>query len=261
YQIGISNDAGNPTVYIGGERAMFYRVDDAATASPGDEVRLDNTVPAAVSQHFISSVTVHPNDASIVYVTFTTVSGQSRVWKATNADDIPTWTAIGGDLPSQLPVNWLAVHPDQPDSFLVAATDYGVYTTTNGGVNWEKETDIPNVPVFQLRMRAADRKLFIYTHGRGIYQADLPFLVNRDAPRVEGITAYPNPADVQLRLQSTAHDLKGASYRLFNTAGQVVGAGAIDMGTVPTARLEDGIYFLEVEGEFGKWRDRVMVLH
>src|SRR4030095_661462 len=69
YAVGISNDF-SPTIYIGGENAIFIRVDDTYNAVAGSEVGLTATVPSSVTDDFISNITVHPNDKSTCYVSF-----------------------------------------------------------------------------------------------------------------------------------------------------------------------------------------------
>jgi len=58
----------------------------------------------------------------------------------------------------------------------MVATDFGLYITEDGGTTWTKETKIPNVCIYNIKMRASDRKLFIFTHGRGVWVANvLPY--------------------------------------------------------------------------------------
>ena len=82
------------------------------------------------------------------------------------------WVDISGNLPTSLPVNWIEVDPDNSDNIMVA-TDYGLYVTGDGGRFWHKETQIPNVYISMVRLRASDRKLFVFTYGRGVWTAIL----------------------------------------------------------------------------------------
>ncbi|MCX7744386.1 MAG: T9SS type A sorting domain-containing protein [Flavobacteriales bacterium] len=171
YAIGISNEP-YPIVYVGG-RGKLRRLDNAYVSMPGDEVNLNSSIPTALNTSFMSNIIVSANDPSTLYVSFSSYVNQPRVWKVTNATTTPVWTSIHGDLPQGLPVNWIEVSP-YDENIMAAATDFGLYTTTDGGNHWVLEEDIPFVSIHQLRLRHSDNTLFIFTHGRGIWKANLP---------------------------------------------------------------------------------------
>lgn len=172
YAIGISNEA-SPTVYVGGKNKL-RRLNNAMYSQPGDEINISSSIPSTLSQSFMSNITVSPNDPSTFYVSFSSYISQPRVWKVTDAlSSSPQWQSIHGDMPEGLPVNWIEVSP-YDENIMAAATDFGLYTSINGGVNWTLETGIPSVAVHQIRLRHSDNTLFIYTHGRGIWVANLP---------------------------------------------------------------------------------------
>lgn len=173
YAAGFTEDA-DPIMYFGGSSARFYRMDNAKTGAVNSFVDLSASVPSTITNDYIGAIHVHPSDSSVVYVGFTPFNTTPRIWKVTGADgSSPTWTAINGDLPSKVPVNAIAADPNDPDNVLFAATDFGLYYTTNGGTNWIKETDIPNVSIHQMSIRKSDRTLYLYTHGRGVWYAEL----------------------------------------------------------------------------------------
>lgn len=172
YGVGVTK-AVNPTVYFGGSSAKIYRIDNAQTAAVGSEADLSATVPSAVTNHTISDIKPHPTDNSKVYVTFSTISSQPRVWRVDNANTAtPTWVAISGNLPASLPCNSMEVDPTNDQNIFVG-TDFGLYCSTDGGTNYAKETGVPNTSVFQVQLRASDNKLFVFTHGRGAWSANV----------------------------------------------------------------------------------------
>ncbi|MBL7891232.1 MAG: T9SS type A sorting domain-containing protein [Bacteroidia bacterium] len=254
YSIGISN-ALNPTVYIGGPQLKFYRVDNAATAVAGSEVNLRSSAPSNILSSFISNITVHPTNDSIVYVALSTNSVNPRLWKVTKArSGNPVWKNISGNLPVGFGVNWVEVDPLNPDLFFIAATDYGIYTTSNGGVIWTYESAIPNVPVPQIRLRQSDRKLFIFTHGRGAWIADLPslstgFAEQLIAKRTVGI--YPNPAREVLNIIKPGKFIA----KVFNAAGQLMLEKQVE-DQLNIAALPPGVYFLKAEQDAVIYNDR-----
>lgn len=252
FSIGISNDV-NPTVYSGGTGGSLYRIDNAQTALAGQEVNLTTTVPTSLAFNVLHCITVHPNDAGTIFVGTSSYGSTPRVYKATNANtNNPTWTPISGDLPSNLPVNWIEVHPQMPDSFFIAATDYGLYTTTDGGSHWEKETSIPNVMIPMIRVRESDNRLFIFTHGRGQWAADLPTIVSNEQPEPAdlSLTLYPNPVVDQVRIKGALNT--ATDYQVFNLNGQVLQTGTFAAGEnheLDAASLPAGTYYLRLNAE------------
>ncbi|MEM9022597.1 MAG: hypothetical protein AAGB22_02560, partial [Bacteroidota bacterium] len=170
FGVGVSKDP-DPTVFFGGSFANFYRIDNATSADAGDEVDLSGSVPGGITQHVISDIKPHPFDNTKVYVTFSTIASQGRVWRVDNVHtNNPTWVNISSNLPSQLPCNSMEVHPLN-DQVLYVGTDFGLYCSMNGGDSWSKESGIPNVAVYQVQLRESDNKLFLFTHGRGAWAA------------------------------------------------------------------------------------------
>lgn len=252
YCIGLSKST-NPIAYIGGESGLFYRIDNAAFTAAGNEVNLGSSVPSNIDSDFLVCAKVHPLDSSVVYVSSSTFSTEPRIWKVTNAtSSSPVWTSISGDLPANLPVNWVEVDPQEPDSHLIAATDYGLYVSTNGGQNWEKESDIPNVSIHMLRLRESDLKLHIYTHGRGIWTADLPLIVSNEGPKPsQELSLYPNPSSGIISLQGLE---KGISeVRLLDTQGKLILQQRVSPGQpqLDPQNLSQGLYLLEITSPGG----------
>jgi photosystem II stability/assembly factor-like uncharacterized protein len=252
YCIGISVEQ-NPVVYVGGQGPMLLRIDDARFATAGQEVDLSAQVPAVLAGSFISNIQVHPTDPGTLYFACSDVSPAPRVWRMYFANtESPIFNDLSGDLPPNLPVNWITTDPANPEQYLVAGTDYGIYTTTNGGENWVKETAFPNVPVFQCKVRPLDRKLFVWTHGRGLWVGDLlPALGIRNATQTTtlGLTVLGNPAtNHQVRFGLSTVPTAG-QVQVRNTRGQVVAVqllGTTPQQTVFLPGVANGVYFLEV---------------
>ena len=58
---------------------------------------------------------------------------------------------------------------------MFAGTDVGVYSSTDGGANWAPlGTGLPRVAVFDAEISNVHRVLRIATHGRGLYEIDIP---------------------------------------------------------------------------------------
>lgn len=194
----------SPTVYVGGSSGLLYRIDDAYNAMPGQEVNLSGKVPQSITNDFIRCIAVHPANNGTIYLALSNYSLEPRVWKVTQAKTTnPQFTAISGNLPAGLGVNYISVDPLRPDSFFIIATDYGIYVSDNGGANWYKISSFPNVITYECRIRPWDRSVFIFTHGRGMWTATLSeFDIGlSDTPQQPYATLWPNPASNQVFLK------------------------------------------------------------
>lgn len=174
-------------IAVSGSRALagtsngfIYRNDDAraatpATAWPGVQPR----------EGFVSSITHHPLDANVVYATFAGFGGQ-HVWKST--DGGVSWTPLDGAGDGQIPdipVHSLVVDPHRPDRLFIG-TDLGVMVSIDGGAHWMTEVDgMPKAVTEWLAIAATPegRSLYAFTHGRGVWRADLPAAPRRRAVR------------------------------------------------------------------------------
>jgi hypothetical protein len=247
YSVGIPNNEEPYRVYVGGDNLTLWRIDDLYSAEPDDEVNLRVNLPNGLTGGFISNIVVHPRRDDIIYLSLSNYSNQPRVWRIEDADtDKPLWVDISGDLPKQLPVNWMVVDPYRPDSFFIAGTDFGLYTTSNAGKTWVKEDRLPNVMVQNLRLRYSDRKLFIFTYGRGVFTADLkrmedPFL-SVNEPNPQELSVYPNPATDQLNIE-----IEGEfEYQVFDLKGKLVLQGK-SQKQIDVSELNTGTYLIEVK--------------
>jgi hypothetical protein len=260
--IGVSNQV-NPSVYIGGN-GCFYRFDSAATSNSAANFKdLRTSVPTAVNAFAWGTMSVHPSVNSTIYVGMTTTSPQPRAWRILNANtDAPKWENITGDLASTLPIYQIQPHPDKPDSLLFAATAFGFYTSSNNGKNWVKDTRIPNVPIFEMKLRASDRTLFLFTHGRGVW-----FIQLRDYMNGGGVTAteetekmsvkiYPNPASDVLNIET-----KGplSITQVFDLNGREILTEFNTPNTIKINDLTNGIYIIKLFDNQGRFTTRKFV--
>jgi len=247
YSVGIPNEAKPDKIYFGGDNLTLWRQDNVSNPVPGEEVYLKTNLPDGLSNGFISSITVHPKDDGIIYIGLSNYANKPRVWRIEEADtDEPKWVDISGDLPERLPANWIVVDPYRPDSFFIIATDFGLYTTSNAGTNWVKEDRIPNVSIHNLRLRYSDRKLFMFTHGRGVFTADLEYAENDSTistpePPITSIDVYPNPAINELRIPLD----EPFEYTIYDSKGATVSSGRAQ-SRIQVADLRKGTYTIQV---------------
>lgn len=251
--VGVENKA-NPTVYIGGAN-NFYRFDSAATHDPTvkDYIFLRGTVPTAVRTHAWGTISFHPSVASTLLIGLTTIAPDPRAWRINKANtDAPEWVSISGDLPANLPVYQVQAHPDKPDSVYFAATAFGLYCSVDGGKIWTKETRVPNVPIFEMKLRANDRSLFLFTHGRGMFYLTLKdYLtpIKEVKPQIV-LKIFPNPTTDFLNIESQT---PLSITQVFDLKGREIWTENRTPTRINISSLATGVYFVRVFDEHGRF--------
>jgi hypothetical protein len=251
--IGVENKA-NPTVYIGGAQ-NFYRFDSAATLDPNVTyyASLRTSVPTAVKPDAWGTISFHPSVPNTLLVGLTTMALNPRAWRINNANTAtPEWVNISGDLPSALSVYQIQAHPDKPDSVLFAATAFGLYCSLNGGKNWMKESRVPNVPIFEMKLRGKDRSMFLFTHGRGMYYLNLKDYLTPTSEILEktDIQIFPNPASNVLNITSKA---PLSMVQVFDLNGREIMTENKSVAQLNISALPTGVYFVRVFDANGRF--------
>jgi len=258
FAVGITNQL-NPSVYIGGTQSLFYRIKNVRLTKKGDEENLRIFVPKNLLSSWIGCITPNPVNHTELFVSYVNYSDEPRVWKVIKADsDTPEFVNISGNLPIGMPVNWIDVDPASADSVFFAGTDRGLFYTMDGGQTWFQEDAIPNVVVDMVRVRASDRRLFIYTHGRGAFTARItpygkaiPTYNAVGLKETENLTAlvYPNPANSSVHIRWDQRLGAVQEIRIYDGQGRLVLKQRHQNGTpLSIESLKTGIYYLQGEG-------------
>jgi hypothetical protein len=237
-------------VFYAGGRGLLRRIDDVAAHDSSERgVDLTANMPSQLRSGFIRDIEFDPVHDSILYVGFSTRSDASRVWKVTDIySDQPMWESIGDGLPRFLPVNDLQFITAKPYT-LVAGTDYGLYTYSEG--EWLREDQIPPVVIYQVKERDTS-EIYAFTHGRGIFKLDMkvdPRTSVKNESRPD-FSLYPNPvAAGQNFFWNT--DQSVTEVQLYDMKGRLVkrlmGSG-LNVGTAPVPK---GIYLVVLKQESG----------
>jgi hypothetical protein len=134
----------------------------------------------------VSRAVIHPRQQRTAFITFGGYNVQNghHIFKTTNldtSDGAPAveWTPSGFGIPD-VPVNSITFDERAPQN-MYAATDIGIYRTTDGGANWVPFSNgLPRVAVFDIAFQeqngtvTSERVLRIATHGRGIWEIAVP---------------------------------------------------------------------------------------
>ncbi len=119
---------------------------------------------------WITRVTIDPTNANIVYVTYSGYrDGNDTAHVVKTTDGGATWTNISGDLPAA-PVSDLVIAGNR----LVVASDVGVFVSEGDGVWFKLGSNLPTVPVIELRYHQGTNTITAATFGHGIQRVTLP---------------------------------------------------------------------------------------
>ena len=182
------NGKANPIIYWSVTDTL-YVMPGAKTAVAGNEFRVKLPVT-------VRTVRVDPTNDSIVYITSHGGTIGARVYRSSNLfKGAVQWTSLTGDLPDQVSVRCFEVNPLNKNQ-MVIGTNAGLYVSGNGGAHWDKESQFPNVNILHTSMRPSDKRLFVYTYGRGAWAASFPANTGvNNSPADVKLTVWPNPSN------------------------------------------------------------------
>jgi photosystem II stability/assembly factor-like uncharacterized protein len=140
-------------------------------------------ITAGLPERYVTSVHYSPSLANRIFVTHSGFRDNENIPHVHRSDDNGnTWHNISADLPP-VPVNDLFVAPGFSDQVLMAATDAGVYFTTNGGDQWNRlGGNMPYIPVFDFTHNPVKKELVAATFARGIWTFPLDSIFAQSAP-------------------------------------------------------------------------------
>ena len=160
-----SNDS---VIYVGYNDGKVFVTTNGGTSWTG------GPVPGSTGG-FVRGLAVDPGNPSIVYVSFAdfATSAGHHVFKSTNGGT--TWTDISTSLPN-IPFSSILIFSEDGEQDILVGSDVGIFGTENGGSSWARiGHGLPNVPIDQVFMNLSGTKIFVATHGRGMW-----VLVNPD---------------------------------------------------------------------------------
>jgi photosystem II stability/assembly factor-like uncharacterized protein len=251
----------DPSVYFDGHvgtTGHFYRINNAATLTP-PVTPVDLSLPGGTT-YYMGEISPYPvTPYTTLYIGFTNYgSTYPHAYEVTNASTTPTWINISGNLPPTLGVNQLQADPKNSNT-IFAATDYGLYYTTDGGTNWTKEPNVPNTIILEMQLRASDDKLFLFTYGRGVWYCSIAgahgiggsvqqasVAPTPTTPQLQ-FSLYPNPATEKLTVSPQQELSSSARTAIYSSDGRMISESAWNpTGEVNIGLLPSGAYFLQI---------------
>jgi uncharacterized protein (TIGR03437 family) len=216
------------TIYVGTSNGRI-----SVTRNAGADWRnASNGIPNRI----VTQIEVDPIDPLVAYAT---VSGFDTGHLFKTVDGGNNWGDISGNLPN-VPVMDVVVDPDVPDT-LYLATDVGVLVSGDGGFNWTTlGNGLPRVVTFSLALNRRTRVLRAATHGRSIWEVQLPSPGSSVRPFITSI----DPAQTATGGKDLTLTIKGSGFGsgvqvLFNgEARPVVSATSTELKvTIPASDL------------------------
>jgi photosystem II stability/assembly factor-like uncharacterized protein len=305
----VTNDVGNVNcmewsadgnhLFIGNTSGDVYRVSGFSTAydsASADITSATRTLEGPVLIYngslIITGIAAGPFDGNDVVITQGLYGGSQKVRRSSNAlSATPTFANIW-NVPSDLtgmPVYDAVIHAEDPD-IVVVGTEFGVFSTDNGGASWSYESEgLAKVPVFALKQQKwnwqnnpygpdyVENPYVIYagTHGRGIFRSTT--LLGVGAPPQDGggpsvlfsgLNIFPNPAsageavNVRFNLRErtevavNVYDMNGRLVRAVERRSLPKGEQRIDL---ESTGLATGTYILELRAGDSRQTGRFVV--
>jgi|GEM_PF-7067860 len=232
---------GDKNIFIGGSGLDLMRIEDFDNHTAGEEYPMTYNKPTLGG--FVKQIVAHPTEDAII-IALSSYSSASRIWKVGNLNEgeaNETWTALGNNLPSYLPVNSIVIDPNDP-AIMIVGTDYGVYSTTDAGAVWVKETAIPDVVIANINLSPSG-EVTIFTHGRSIFRGEIANSTAVTEVERTNVKIYPNPAQDYINIQSNM--TTESAYEIVDINGVSRQRGTcFDGSRLDIVDLHAGNYFL-----------------
>ncbi|MEO7966874.1 MAG: hypothetical protein ABIT38_23505, partial [Gemmatimonadaceae bacterium] len=140
---------------------------------------LSKNFPGLPPNAYVSEIDPSPHDSSTVFVTFDNHrAGDFAPYVYMSTDFGKSFKSIAANLPTGAPDFVHVIRQDPTNAnLLFVGTDIGAYVSTNKGQSWQRfMTNLPTVPVNDLKIHPRDHELIAATHGRSIWIVDIAAL-------------------------------------------------------------------------------------
>lgn len=157
-------------LYAGTDDGIIQVTENGGASWTKIEVGSIKGIPSTA---FVNDIRADLFDASTVYAALDNHKyGDYKPYLIKSTNGGKTWVLINGDLPKSL-ITWRLVQDHVKKELLFAATEYGVYFTSNGGTNWVKlKEGIPTISIRDITIQRRESDLVAASFGRGFYVLD-----------------------------------------------------------------------------------------
>lgn len=132
-----------------------------------------SSVKGLPARPFVNDVRADLFDANVVYAALDNhKSGDYKPYLLKSVDKGRSWSLMNGNLPKNL-LTWRLVQDHVKRDLLFAATENGVYYTSNGGAKWMPlNSGLPTIPIRDITIQRRENDLVAASFGRGFYILD-----------------------------------------------------------------------------------------
>ena len=124
------------------------------------------------SRSFVNDIKADLHDENTVYAVLDNhKEGDFSPYLYKSTDRGQTWTSLAKNLPKRT-LLWRIVQDHINKNLFFLATEFGVYTSLDGGVNWQKLPGTPNMGFRDLVIQKRENDLVAASFGRGFYVLD-----------------------------------------------------------------------------------------
>jgi len=183
------------------EGLLYAGTDDgfiAVSSNGGDSWdRIPVTRLGLPERSFVNDIKADLHDANTVYVVLDNhKEGDFNPYLFKSTDAGKTWSSMASNLPKRT-LLWRIVQDHVDRNLFFLATEFGVYTSLDGGVNWQKLPGTPNMGFRDLVIQKRENDLVAASFGRGFYVLDDYSALREMTPealKVEGALFAPRTA-------------------------------------------------------------------
>ena len=157
-------------IYAGTDDGIIQVTENGGNSWRKIETGSIKNVPATA---FVNDIRADLFDAGTVYAVLDNHKyGDFKPYLIMSTNKGKSWTSINGDLPTRL-LTWRLVQDHKKKNLLFAATEFGIYFTNNGGINWiQLKGGTPTIPFRDITIQRRENDLVGASFGRGFYIMD-----------------------------------------------------------------------------------------
>ncbi|MDA8693506.1 T9SS type A sorting domain-containing protein, partial [Saprospiraceae bacterium] len=197
-------------------------------------------------ERYVTKISVNPvadNEAIVTYSGYRYLDYQPHIMITTDYGN--TWTDISNNLP-EFPINDIEYDPFDQD-ILYIATDMGVWTSTNKGIEWTPlGVDLATTIVNDIKIHAPTNRMVAGTFGRSIFSLDLNVLSSTEESDNIDFVMYPNPVSKNTRVTINT-EFEKFNVNVFDVNGRSV--LSIENQKTINAAFEPGIYTVVITSD------------
>ena len=157
-------------IYAGTDDGIIQVTED--NGKKWQKIKFEN-IKGLPATAFVNDIKADQFNKDIVYAVFDNHKYgdyDPYIYKSFNRGK--TWKSISNNLPKNT-ILWRLVQDHKNNNLMFLGTEFGVYFTNDGGLNWNKlKGGMPNISVRDIAIQKRENDLILGTFGRGIYILD-----------------------------------------------------------------------------------------